>query len=401
MEVNEFGKRRVSWQRFRSDKQARKWVAREDLSAQVGIKEMDNGLSKAHAPCLGIDKSCSGPLLLSPFSFEAGACSKHSHNKPSPSSTGPFVEDGNVESNTSGPSSISYGTSACMLSTSSVLDSLLTRRTAMAPVVGLGSISSISAPEVHGGSGSCVQVSPSWLTQLPTLPIPIAEVVQATSELGSSPLAPICPLLEPAEMEVLLSGDSVQKLEEKSSSSVATKDEVEEFLGTEVRATMHEAADCKVVTNASPTIRELVSELDKSWGNSKEWILQLWDGRQIVIPLSLYRSPESVSYYSVTDLETVTGNDSFINDGQMVSWAEDYDGLVDSLSIVNEAEEEMWDFNERSMTWDCSGKPLVVVPLATEVPLELECSSELGVGCKESVDGNNLSQWVTNRIKAF
>ena len=43
------------------------------------------------------------------------------------------------------------------------------------------------------------------------------------------------------------------------------------------------------------------------------------------------------------------------------------------------------------MTWDCSGKPLVVAPLATEVPLELECSSELGVACMELVDGNNLS----------
>ncbi|XP_030930978.1 uncharacterized protein LOC115956836 [Quercus lobata] len=53
------------------------------------------------------------------------------------------------------------------------------------------------------------------------------------------------------------------------------------------------------------------------------------------------------------------------------------------------------------MTGECSGKPLVVVPLAIEVPLELECSFELGVGCKESVDGNNLSQWVTNWIKAF
>ena len=42
-----------------------------------------------------------------------------------------------------------------------------------------------------------------------------------------------------------------------------------------------------------------------------------------------------------------------------------------------------------------------MVPLATEVPLEWECTSKLGVGCKESVDGNHLSQWVTNRIKAF
>ena len=104
---------------------------------------------------------------------------------------------------------------------------------------------------------------------------------------------------------------------------------------------------------------------------------------------------------SVTDVETVTGNDSFISEGQIVSWAEHCDGLVDSLSIVIKAEEETWEFDERSMTWECSGKPLVVVPLATKVPLELEYSSELGVGCKELVDSNYLSQWVTNRIKAF
>ena len=64
------------------------------------------------------------------------------------------------------------------------------------------------------------------------------------------------------------------------------------------------------------------------------------DGRQLLISLSLYRSLESVSDCSVTDLEIGTDNDSFSNDGQMVSWAEDCDGLVDSLSIVNEAEEE-------------------------------------------------------------
>ncbi|KAK7850762.1 general transcription factor iie subunit 2 [Quercus suber] len=112
------------------------------------------------------------------------------------------------------------------------------------------------------------------------------------------------------------------------------KDENKEYLGSEVRATVHEASDCKVVINSSPNIRELVSDLDKSWGNSKEWMLRLRDGRQIVIPLSLYRSPESVSDCSVTDVETVTSIDSFINDGQMVSWAEDCDGLVDSVSIM-------------------------------------------------------------------
>ena len=61
----------------------------------------------------------------------------------------------------------------------------------------------------------------------------------------------------------------------------------------------------------------------------------------------------------------------------------------------------MWEFDKRSRTWESSGKPLVVVPLAIEVPLELEYSYEKGVGCKETVDSNHLSQWVTNWIKAF
>ena len=53
------------------------------------------------------------------------------------------------------------------------------------------------------------------------------------------------------------------------------------------------------------------------------------------------------------------------------------------------------------MTWEMCGKPLVVVPLATEVPLELEYNSEKAVGCQETVDSNHLSQWVNNRIKTF
>ena len=88
-----------------------------------------------------------------------------------------------------------------------------------------------------------------------------------------------------------------------------------------------------------------------------------------------------MSVCSATEVETVTGNDSVIKEGQMGSWAEDCDGLVDSLSIVTRSEEEMWDFDERSMNWEMSGKPLVVVPLATEVPLELEYNSEKGVRC--------------------
>ena len=42
-----------------------------------------------------------------------------------------------------------------------------------------------------------------------------------------------------------------------------------------------------------------------------------------------------------------------------------------------------------------------MVPLATEGPLESESSSVKEIRCEESVDNSQLSQWVTNRIKAF
>ena len=120
------------------------------------------------------------------------------------------------------------------------------------------------APEVLGGSGFNNQVSPSWLTQSPTLPILTTEVVQAACELSLPPLAPICASSEPAKAKVLSSGDPIENLVEKSSSPVATKDEDDESLGPEVRATIHEAFDFKVAFNSCPTIRELVSDLDKS-----------------------------------------------------------------------------------------------------------------------------------------
>ena len=52
----------------------------------------------------------------------------------------------------------------------------------------------------------------------------------------------------------------------------------EDFVGSEVSAIAHEDFDLEGVQQPCPTIRELVGDLDKSWGNSKEWMLQLRDG---------------------------------------------------------------------------------------------------------------------------
>ena len=69
--------------------------------------------------------------------------------------------------------------------------------------------------------------------------------------------------------------------------------------------------------------------------------------------------------------------------------------------MVPGPENVMWEFDERLISWERGGEPLVVVPLATEGPLELVSSPIKEIGCKESVDNSQLSQWVTNRIKAF
>lgn len=73
------------------------------------------------------------------------------------------------------------------------------------------------------------------------------------------------------------------------------------------------------VQKCCPTIRDLVGNLDKSWDNSKDWMLQLRDGRQIVIPLALYRSLESESDCSAIEGEAGTGNNPFAAKGEIVS----------------------------------------------------------------------------------
>ena len=69
--------------------------------------------------------------------------------------------------------------------------------------------------------------------------------------------------------------------------------------------------------------------------------------------------------------------------------------------MVPGSESEMWKFDERLRSCEGGDEPLVVVPLATKGPMESESSHVKEIGCKESVDNCQLSQWVTNRIKAF
>ena len=92
--------------------------------------------------------------------------------------------------------------------------------------------------------------------------------------------------------------------------------------------------------NSCPTIRELVGDLDRSWGNSKDWMLELRDSKQIVIPPSLYRSPNSGSECSIIEGEVVLGNNSLAIEGQIVSWVDKCDGVIDSLFVVTGSKDE-------------------------------------------------------------
>ena len=113
-------------------------------------------------------------------------------------------------------------------------------------------------------------------------------------------------------------------------SLVASEDGDEDFVGLEGPVT----SDFEGAQLPGPIITELVGDLDKSWGNSKDWILQLCNDRQLMLPLSLYRSPDCMSVYSSLEGECVPGNDSSTNERQKVSWADEGEGLVKSLSVV-------------------------------------------------------------------
>ena len=66
MNVNEFGKRRVSWDSVKGGKQAGKWVASNAHNTKVGL-----GPSKQNAQALlGNEKPILGLGLSSPLNFE-------------------------------------------------------------------------------------------------------------------------------------------------------------------------------------------------------------------------------------------------------------------------------------------------------------------------------------------
>ena len=137
--------------------------------------------------------------------------------------------------------------------------------------VSLATMFSIIAPEMMGSDGCGGRSNQTQPFTMSSKPV---GAVQATSDS-----IPTC-------------SDSMVSALVSLTSQMATEDKEEDFVGSEGSVTTNYDSECEGIHLLGPTIRELVRDLDKSWGNSKEWILQLRDGKQLVLPFSLYRSPD-------------------------------------------------------------------------------------------------------------
>ena len=174
--------------------------------------------------------------------------------------------------------------------------------------------SSLMTTVVAGKGG---QHSPISIAQLPIALTGPMMAAQASHKQISPISAPsgsrLVPEVSPAmilEQVLTLIEPRVSKLVSLSSPVASEKGE-DDFVGSEGLVT----SDFEGAQLPGPTIKELVGDLDKLWGNSKDWILQLRDGMQLVLPLSLYRSPDCMSVCSSLEGECVSGNASSTNEG--------------------------------------------------------------------------------------
>ena len=152
-----------------------------------------------------------------------------------------------------------------------------------------------------------------------------------------------------------------------------------------------------------PRISDFVGDLCKTWGNSTDWMLELRDGRKIVIPLSTYRSPDSVSDQLTPEGVPNLGLVHLVNEGHIVCWDSEVEGEGVGGSVVSDLglEGEVWNSDEELLDWNLLGDPLEVAPLAMDISVGKEFPTAEKIGGKVVVDNTKLSLWVTNRIKAF
>ena len=132
-------------------------------------------------------------------------------------------------------------------------------------------------------------------------------------------------------------------------------------------------------------------------------MLELRDGRKIVIPLSAYRSPDFVSNQLTPKGVPNPGLTHLVNEGHIVCWDSEVEGEGVGGSVVFDfgSEGEVWNSNKELLDWNLLGDPLEVAPLVTDNSVGKEFPIAEKIGGKVDVDNTKLSLWVTNRNKTF
>ena len=83
---------------------------------------------------------------------------------------------------------------------------------------------------------------------------------------------------------------------------------------------------------------------------------------------------------------------SFFNEGQIISWAHECDGVGGSVVSVLGSEGEAWDSDEGLLDGELLGEPLEVAPLAMDNLVVMEITKVEEIGHKGDVDNTKLSQ---------
>mgnify|MGYP000905544632 CR=1 FL=1 len=239
--VNEFGKRRVSWDGVKGVKQAGKWVSKTPHNISVGL-----GSAKQNAQALlGKKEPTLGLGLSSPLSFEAGESS----------TSGLKALEASYQNGLSMPSS---GRSATKEVESSRTTPTVSEQHATPLWVSVAMNPSLAVTEVAGKGEEDITIP---LAQPPTASTGPAVVAQAShvltspiKELGGSKLVPVGPsgmISEPATNPIVPAKASLDIPE----ASVVGE---EDFVGLEGPGNfVFEGAQL-----AGPTIKDLVGDLD-------------------------------------------------------------------------------------------------------------------------------------------
>uniref|UniRef100_A0A2N9FVR5 Reverse transcriptase domain-containing protein n=1 Tax=Fagus sylvatica TaxID=28930 RepID=A0A2N9FVR5_FAGSY len=127
--------------------------------------------------------------------------------------------------------------------------------------------------------------------------------------------------------------------------------------------------------------------IDRTWGSSSNWVLQLRDGKQISIPLSLIRQPTVEEEYS--DEPKVLLLEGF-NDMGLSEEEED----EENISVVWEDPEIAEESGGAMVCCEESEDPLEVEPLASMVPEEMGTDND-------TRDTSQPSDWVKGKYQEF